>query len=174
MKKATLILFLILANINLYAQIDEDGGYWGLEVDQFTFEKQAPLYILQNYWSPTGLTDIIKAAKLDDRVGGINTKNQNDPENPEISIKYYNNIIVFEKNKTRENLGTFRIYFKNQEDLNLFTANYAWAMGFIGDSENLNRFYSEKGPMNAVIKNSIQEKNIFYAVCFVYQGLWKS
>ena len=163
--KSTILMTLFLAFCaNLHAQNDINTHKLIKE-----FEKYCPIYILDNYCSQTGLTKIIQEAKLDDRIGGINATNQNNPENPEIAIKYYNNVIVFEKYQNAEYLGIFRIYFNSLEDLIAFTQHYKYLMGFVNDEENPNRFYYKDGSMNAVIQNSVPEKKLYFASCFVYQ-----
>jgi len=158
------ILFALSFCMNLQAQNDTDTQKVMKE-----FEKYCPLYILENYCSEKGLTKIIESAKLDERVMGINTSNQFRPKRPEIAIKYYNNVIVFEKYKTNENLAEFYIYFNNREDMNMFTLYYKYLMGFVKDEEDPNRFYYKDGPMNAVTQNSVPEKELYYASCFVFQ-----
>lgn len=164
MKSPIFILFALSFCMSLQAQNDTDTQKVMKE-----FEKYCPLYILENYCSDKGLTKIIESAKLDERVIEINTSNQSRPKRPEIAIKYYNNVIVFEKYKTSGNLAEFYIYFSNKDDMNMFTLSYKYLMGFVKDEEDPNRFYYKDGPMNAVIQNSVPEKELYYATCYVFQ-----
>lgn len=133
------------------------------------FERHCPIYILDNYCSKIGLTNIISSAKTDERVGGIDNRNENDNQRPEIAIKYYDNIIVFNKSTSSQNLSFFRIYFKSEKNLELFTLCYKYLMDFIVDDSNSNRYFNKEAPMNAIIKNSYPDKNFYMASCFVWQ-----
>jgi hypothetical protein len=164
MKSTMFILFALLFCMNLQAQNDTNTQKVMKE-----FEKYCPLYILENYCSEKGLTKIIESAKLDERVMGINTSNQSRPKRPEIAIKYYNNVIVFEKYKTNENLAEFYIYFKTPEDLKMFARCYKYLMGFVIDENDPDRYYFEDGPSNAITQTLIPEKELYKATCWVLQ-----
>ena len=163
MKSTMFFLFILSFCMNLPAQ--NNAEYKVMK----EFEKYCPLYILENYCSEKGLTKIIESAKLDERVMGINTSNQFRPKRPEIAIKYKDNVIVFEKYKTNEDLAEFYIYFNTPEDLKMFALSYKYLMRFVIDEENPNRYYFEDGPSNAIMQTLIPEKELYYAICFVFQ-----
>jgi hypothetical protein len=134
------------------------------------FEKYCPIYVLENYCSGTGLTNILKAARTDDRVGGIDSRNANDPQDPEVAIKYNNVVIIFSKYHTAEHLGIFSVLFNNKKDMDEFASCYKYLMKFIDDAADANRYYFENGSMNAITKNAVPGQQRYFATCFVFQS----
>lgn len=134
-------------------------------------EKWCPIYVLNNYCSKTGLTDIYKKFKVDDRVAGfkkvINTR---EPTQDSMTVVKYNNVLIsFENWQGVEYLHTFVIYFKKKEDMEMFALCYKYLMGYVKDEDDPTRFYYKDAPMNAVTQNSVPEKKFYLATCFVYQ-----
>ena len=167
MKKIFFPLFLSIIVLNGYCQQDTITP----RVEKL-IEKWCPIYVLNNYCSQTGLTDIYKKFRVDDRVSGI-TKRQNtrEPTQDSMSVVKYNGVTLsFENWSGVEYLHTFVIYFNNKDDMNMFTLCYKYLMGFIKDEEDPSRFYYKDGAMNAVTQNSVPEKKIYFATCFVYQA----
>jgi hypothetical protein len=166
MKKTILLLSILVLTINSYGQTDTITP----RVVK-TIEKWCPIYIIDNYCSLTGLTDIYKKMKVDDRVSGFKKRaNTREPSQDSMTVVFYNNVsISFENWKDAEYLHTFVIYFKKKEDMGMFTLCYKYLMGFSKDEDDPTRFYYKAAPMNAVTQNSIPEKKIYFATCFVYQ-----
>jgi len=133
------------------------------------FEKCCPIYVLDNYCSKTGLLEIFKAAKVDDRVSGIIREKETEVADSIIHIKYNSVVISFDKFKGVDYLGNFHIQFQNKEDMEIFSSCYKYLMGFIKDKTDRERYYSEKSPMNAITLNEIPDKKKFFLTCFVYQ-----
>jgi hypothetical protein len=134
-------------------------------------EKWCPIYILDNYCSQTGLTDIYRKIKVDDRVSGITkVANIREPSQDSMTVVKYNNVsISFENWQDVEYLHTFLIYFEKKEDMEMFSVCYMYLMGFMMDEKDPTRFYYKNAPMNAVMQNSVPEKKFYFATCFVYQ-----
>ena len=161
MKKILILVALCLNFFNGYAQEDADTQKLLKIIEQW-----CPIYVLDNYCSQTGLTDIYKQFKLDDRFLG---SSQVELMGPMTRVLYNNSIILFEDWENTEHLHNFIIYFRNESDMNTFAKSYAALMGFVPDNDNPSRFYYENASMNAITQNSSPEKNSFFSTCFVYQ-----
>lgn len=166
MKKIIILFVLSFYCFNCYCQQDTITP----KVEKL-IEKCCPIYVLNNYCSKTGLTDIYKKMKVDDRVAGFKkVANTREPSQDSMTVVYYNDVsISFENWSDVEYLHTFVIYFKNKKDMEVFALCYKYLMGFSVDKEDPTRFYYKEAPMNAVTQNSIPEKKIYFATCFVYQ-----
>ncbi len=142
------------------------------------FEVNCPYYVLEYYCTRGGLEDIVKKAKIDDRVTKI-TKTEAiheiEARDSSIEIHYNNSIITFEKYKDSWDVAPFTIMVKNKRDLEYLGMSYAILMGFTQDKTAIKkdgltaRYAHKEYPMNAILTYEYPQKKIFYANCFAWQ-----
>lgn len=104
------ILALVIALNLVNSSFCQDNGTYKKEL-----EKYVPYYLVENYCSKTGLNNILKSAKVDDRVYGFQKLKGGTLADSSIIIRYNNSILIFEKYSGINYLGNFTVYFSSKK-----------------------------------------------------------
>ena len=170
--KSLLILLLLCANF-AYSQQDSIT----IKIISI-FEVNCPYYVLENYCAKGGLEDIVKKAKVDDRVSKITkiaATHEVEARDSSIKIHYNNSIIIFEKYKDSWDVAPFMIIVKNKRDLEYLGMSYGILMGYTKDNEAVKKdglttkYFHKEYPMNSILTYEYPQKKSYYANCFVWQ-----
>ena len=112
MKHVFPLIFLLYLSNTAFSQ--DDGSL------KRQLEKYVPYYLVENYCSKTGLNNIVKSAKVDDRVYGVSQFKGGTLADSTIVIRYNNSILTFEKYTGIPYLGIFNVYFSTQIEMDNF------------------------------------------------------
>lgn len=129
-------------------------------------EKYIPYYVIENYCSKTGLDNIVKFAKTDDRVFAVKQLEGRVLSDYSVFIRYNNSVLEFDKYEGVPYLGIFKVYFPTKIDMDNFISFFLKIM----DPEEVHFGW---GLTNNVIPNNGDSELIggapYMATCFVNQ-----